>query len=165
MTLLSYPRPPRLRYAAPMRNEPLSAPPFSSTALYLFGHLRRRGGSMRIGPLLWDLKLQDNLFADAINELQERGWIKVTWRKDGAPLPANVPARFAPCQRITTTRFGRWRYSVTWPTRTRSRTSPAFGRKGTDNAALSHRAVRLALLHPVSRNWKGRWQRKISLIV
>jgi hypothetical protein len=56
-------------------------------------------------------------FADAINELQERGWIKVTWRKDGAPLPVNIPARFARCKRITTTSFGRWRYPVTWSTR------------------------------------------------
>jgi hypothetical protein len=29
-----------------------------------------------------------------------------------------------------------------------------------DNGALAHRAVRLALLHPVSREWKGRWQRR-----
>jgi hypothetical protein len=117
MTIRTYPRPPRLRYAAPMRNEPFSAPPFSTTALYIFGHLRRRGGCMRIGPLLRELKLDDTPFADAINELQERGWIKVTWRKDGARLPETVPARFAPCKRITTTSFGRWRYSVTWPTR------------------------------------------------
>ena len=100
-----------------MRNEPISAPPFSSTALYIFGRLQRRGGSMRIAPPLRDLKLEDNIFADAINELQERGWIRVTWRKDGARLSDNVPARFAPCKRITTTRFGRWRYSVTWSTR------------------------------------------------
>ena len=100
-----------------MRNEPLYIPPFSTTALYIFGHLRRRGGSMRIGPLLRDLKLDDTQFADATNELQERGWIKVTWRKDGAPLPDNIPARFARCKRITTTSFGRWRYSVTWSTR------------------------------------------------
>ena len=100
-----------------MHDESLSAPPFSSTALYVFGHLQRRGGSMRIAPLLRELKLQDNQFADATNELQERGWIRVTWRKDGARLPDNVPARFASCKRITTTRFGRWRYTVTWPTR------------------------------------------------
>ena len=100
-----------------MRNEPLHIPPFSTTALYIFGRLRRRGGSMRIAPLLRDLKLDDTQFADAINELQERGWIKITWRKDGAPLPANVPARFARCKRITTTSFGRWRYPVTWPAR------------------------------------------------
>jgi hypothetical protein len=100
-----------------MRNEPLSAPPFSSTALFIFGHLQRRGGSMRIAPLLRELKLDDTQFADATNELHERGWIKVTWRKDGARLPEHIPARFAPCKRITTTRFGRWRYPVTWSTR------------------------------------------------
>ena len=100
-----------------MRNEPLTAPPFSSTALYIFGHLLRRGGSMRIAPLLRDLKLADNLFVDATNELQERGWIRITWRRDGAHLPDNVPVRFRACKRITTTRFGRWRYSVTWSTR------------------------------------------------
>ena len=88
MTLLSYPRPPRLHYTAAMRNEPYSAPPFSSTALYIFSRLLRRGGSMRIGPLLRDLKLDDSQFADATNELHERGWIRATWRKDGAPLPA-----------------------------------------------------------------------------
>ncbi len=52
-----------------MRNEPLTAPPFSSAALYIFGHLLRRGGSMRIAPLLRELKLDDTQFADAINEL------------------------------------------------------------------------------------------------
>lgn len=31
-----------------------------------------------------------------------------------------------------------------------------------DNGALAHRAVRLALLHPVSRTWKGRWQRRTA---
>lgn len=31
-----------------------------------------------------------------------------------------------------------------------------------DNGTLAHRAVRLALLHPVSRIWKGRWQRQTS---
>jgi hypothetical protein len=30
-----------------------------------------------------------------------------------------------------------------------------------DNGALAQRAVRLALLHPVSRTWKGRWQRRV----
>ena len=29
-----------------------------------------------------------------------------------------------------------------------------------DNGALEHCVVRLALLHPVSREWKGRWQRR-----
>src|SRR6185503_812732 len=28
-----------------------------------------------------------------------------------------------------------------------------------DNGTLAHRALRLALAHPVSRNWKGYWQR------
>jgi hypothetical protein len=56
----TYPRPPRLHYAASMRDEPLYIPPFSSTALYIFGHLQRRGGSMRIAPLLRELKLEDN---------------------------------------------------------------------------------------------------------
>ena len=79
-----------------MRNEPLSAPPFSSTALYIFGRLLRRGGSMRIGPLLRDLKLDDTQFADATNELQERGWIRVTWRKDGAPPSREHPGPFRP---------------------------------------------------------------------
>jgi len=100
-----------------MRDEPLYIPPFSSTALYIFGHLQRRGGSMRIAPLLRELKLEDNLFAAATNELNERGWIKVTWRKDGARLPETIPARFRACKRITTTRFGRWRYPTTWSTR------------------------------------------------
>jgi hypothetical protein len=27
-----------------------------------------------------------------------------------------------------------------------------------DNGALARRALRLALVHPVSRNWKGYWQ-------
>ncbi len=52
MTIRTYPRRLRLRYAVAMHNEPLTAPPFSSAALYIFGHLLRRGGSMRIAPLL-----------------------------------------------------------------------------------------------------------------
>ena len=28
-----------------------------------------------------------------------------------------------------------------------------------DNGALAHRAIKLAMAHPVSRTWKGYWQR------
>jgi hypothetical protein len=31
-----------------------------------------------------------------------------------------------------------------------------------DNGALAHRALGLALRHPVSRQWKGYWQRSIG---
>jgi transposase-like protein len=31
-----------------------------------------------------------------------------------------------------------------------------------DNGALAKRALRLTLIHPVSRTWKGRWQRAVS---
>jgi hypothetical protein len=66
--------------------------------------------------LLRDANLEPDELADAINELAERGWVKIVWRPEGARLPAELPQRFRPVARITATRFGRYRY----PTTTRS---------------------------------------------
>ena len=56
----------------------------SPEARCLFACLYRRGGSMRIGPLLrglGSLGIDQHSFVDAVFELGERYWITVVWRK------------------------------------------------------------------------------------
>jgi hypothetical protein len=69
---------------------------------------------MRIAPLLrWSGLAPDDL-ATAINELSERCWLVVVWRKQSASRAADLPDRFRAMDRVTTTRFGPWRYARTW---------------------------------------------------
>lgn len=70
---------------------------------------------MRVGPLLDAARLPPDDLADAINELAQRYWVNINWRNPGAPVREHLPERFRKVERITTTRFGRFRYSVTWP--------------------------------------------------
>jgi hypothetical protein len=52
----------------------------------------------------------------AIRELQERRWVKVNWRRrPRAIIAPDLPERRREVDRITSTQFSRWRYSVTWP--------------------------------------------------
>ncbi len=69
---------------------------------------------MRPGPLLRCSRLEPDDLAAAVNELVDRCWVEVTWRRPGASLPEGLPERFREVDRVTTTRFGRWRYPVTW---------------------------------------------------
>jgi hypothetical protein len=89
----------------------------SSRALYVFGVVARRGGLMRIRPLLQNAGLPPEALADAVNELMQRGWVRIGWRRPRARLPSGLPERFREVDRIATTAFGRWRYPATWPTR------------------------------------------------
>jgi hypothetical protein len=100
-----------------MQDDPWQAPPFSRDALYVFGLLDRRGGTMRIGPLLQQSRMSCDALVAAVNELAERSWVKVAWRHPRARLPDGLPERFREVERVTTTAFGRWRYPVTWSTR------------------------------------------------
>lgn len=90
-------------------------PPFSADARGVLGLLHRRGGCMRVGPLLDASHLPPDALAEACNELAERGWVTISWRNPRASLPPRFPERFRAIDRVTTTSFGRWRYSVTWP--------------------------------------------------
>ena len=99
-----------------MRQNDPAAPHFSRLALYIFDFLRRRGGSMRLAPLLQETRLTPDDLATAVNELAERCWVNIEWRAPRDPLPEGIPERFREAERVTTTRFGRYRASVTWPT-------------------------------------------------
>jgi hypothetical protein len=89
-------------------------PPPSRNARHLFGFILRRAGSMRITPLLRSSGLPPDDLAAAIDELSERCWLDVTSRKPAAALRAHLPEPFRTVDRVTTTRFGRWRYAHTW---------------------------------------------------
>ncbi len=69
---------------------------------------------MRIGPLLRWSGLEPDDLAAAVNELSQRCWVEVAWRTPRSRLPEGLPDRFREVERVTTTRFGRWRYPVTW---------------------------------------------------
>jgi 8-oxo-dGTP pyrophosphatase MutT (NUDIX family) len=101
-----------------MTHEPTPAEPFASEAPHrVLCCLSRHGGSMRIGPLVRHCSLDGDGLVEAINELYERRWVNISWRKARATMPPDLPNRLRRVERITTTRFGRWRHSVTWPVR------------------------------------------------
>jgi hypothetical protein len=82
----------------------------SPVARCIFAYLHRRGGSMRLGPLLRSTGLDERSVADAVNDLSERYWITVVWRKT-APEPAGDEVRpLNDIHRLCTTRFGRRKY-------------------------------------------------------
>jgi hypothetical protein len=95
-----------------MEQDSWKAPPFSRTAISLFTRLVKHAGCVRVAPLLRDTDVGADELADAVNELAERGWVKIVWRPEGARLPAELPQRFRPVERITATRFGRYRYPM-----------------------------------------------------
>jgi len=99
-----------------MTQDTMHIPPFSTNALFLFRYLRRHGGSMRIAPLLRGCSLDTDAFVAAANELNERRWININWRAPRPHMPPGLPERFREVDRVTTTRFGRFRYPVTWAT-------------------------------------------------
>jgi hypothetical protein len=98
-----------------MPEQATRSPTISKTAFGIFACLRRRGGSQRIAPLLQETRLAVDDLATAVNELVEHGWVKVEWRTPRNPLPEAIPERIREVERITTTRFGRYRHAVTWP--------------------------------------------------
>jgi hypothetical protein len=78
----------------------------------VFGCLYRRGGSMRIGPLLRALGstgMDERAFIEATFELCERYWITIVWRPD-VPAATAEQTPLAAIDRLTATRFGRRKY-------------------------------------------------------
>jgi hypothetical protein len=70
---------------------------------------------MRLGPLLRGLGMDQRVVVDAANELSERYWITIVWRK-AAPGAADADSRpLSDIYRLCTTRFGRRKYRTTWP--------------------------------------------------
>jgi hypothetical protein len=99
-----------------MAHDEWEIPRFSDAAIALLGDLHRHGWSMRIVPLFRRSSLDWEAFASAVNELQERRWVKVTRRpKPRAALPDGLPDGCRRVDRVTATRHGRWRYIATWP--------------------------------------------------
>ena len=100
-----------------MTDNPTQVATFASQAHHVLGYLVRHGGSMRIGPLVRHCGLDIDALAAAINELAERRWVKISFRTPRKVLPPDLPERCRRVDRITTTRYGRWRYATTWPAR------------------------------------------------
>jgi hypothetical protein len=89
----------------------------------IFAFLHRRGGSVRIGPLLRNLGLDQRIVLEAVYELSERYWITIVWRET-APRPVSGPAScgadeeacpLTDMHRLCTTPFGRRKYRASWP--------------------------------------------------
>ena len=99
-----------------MTHEPPDYPHGSPAARSLFAYIHRRGGAMRIKPLLRRIAMEQPVFADAVNELVERGWIRIAWRKSARITPGEESRPYTDIDRLTTTRWGRYRYRSTWPT-------------------------------------------------
>lgn len=93
--------------------EDLRPQPFSRRALQVYRLLARRGGTMRMRPLLAAAGLAPDDLAQAIDELAERSWVKVTWLPPERRPPPDLPPPFREAERVTTTSFGRWRYPAT----------------------------------------------------
>jgi hypothetical protein len=87
-----------------MSNSEWTCPPFSRRALLLFGFLERNGGCVRARPLVEHCPLPVEALAAAVEELNERAWIKVTRRA----LRPDLPEPFRDIDRITIRPFGRF---------------------------------------------------------
>src|SRR5262245_15850503 len=98
-----------------MTHDTYDSPNPPREARYVFGCLYRRGGSMRLKPLLRDLSLEPREFVAAIIELSERYWIRIVWRKPAPGTPEEETRHYTEIDRLCVTRFGRKKYRSTWP--------------------------------------------------
>lgn len=98
----------------PITQDPMHGLHPSHEARYVFAYLHRLGGSMRLGPMLRHLRIEPGTFADAVNELNERYWVTIVWRK-APPVTPDEPRSLSDIDRLCTTRFGRRKYRSTWP--------------------------------------------------
>jgi hypothetical protein len=101
-----------------MNDDPLFGPygqHASAEARYLFGQLARRGGCMRMRPIVRHLGLEPAILVAAITELVDRYWITLVWRPALPGTPEDEPRPHTDIDRLTTTRFGRKKYRSTWP--------------------------------------------------
>jgi hypothetical protein len=99
-----------------MTYDPMDSPHASRETRCVFAYIHRRGGSIRLAPLLRGLGIDQRIFVDAVNELRERYWITVILRKGAAVTPDDEPRPFTDIDRLCSTRFGRKKYRSTWPT-------------------------------------------------
>jgi hypothetical protein len=90
-------------------------PGLSRRAFGLFRCIRTRGGSMRIEPLRSASRLDDGQLVETLNELQARCWIRFKWRKRPEHTDADESRPMRDIERVTTTRFGRFRFEVSSP--------------------------------------------------
>jgi hypothetical protein len=101
------PRPSQLRYDCAMSHSEypeFNTPPFAKTAL--MHALLRHGGSLRASSLLAASGLSVDALCAAVNELVHRRWLRFNRRS----RPRRTgPERLRPIDRVTATRFGRWR--------------------------------------------------------
>jgi hypothetical protein len=82
----------------------------------VFTSLARRGGSIRLAPVLRRLALEEQrVLFEAIDELRDRYWITIAWRKAPPGLPEDAPRPLTDIDRLVSTRFGRMKYRSTWP--------------------------------------------------
>jgi hypothetical protein len=87
----------------------------SREARIVFTCLARRGGSMRLKPLLRRLGMEPRIFVEAVTELAERYWIIIHCRKPAPGTPDDEPRPYTDIERLCATRFGRRKYRTTWP--------------------------------------------------
>ena len=81
-----------------MTDDPMDSPHGSREARYVFSYLDRRGGSLRLRPLLRGLAIDPRIFIDAVNELNQRYWITIIWHKPtpGTPDDETRPLKCGP---------------------------------------------------------------------
>lgn len=95
--------------------DPLDSLHPTREARQLFAYLSRRGGSVRLKPLLRGLSMDRRTLVEAITDLRERYWITVIWRKPPPGTPDDASRPLDDVERLCTTRFGRRKYRTTWP--------------------------------------------------
>jgi hypothetical protein len=100
-----------------MTDAPPDYPNCSPAARSLFAYIYCRGGLMRIRPLTRRISMEPGVFADAVNELSERGWLNIVWRRAVRIEPSEESRPQTDVDRLVTTRWGRHRFRSTWPPR------------------------------------------------
>ena len=98
-----------------MTHDPIDSPHASREARYVFSYVYRRGGSMRLQPLMRHLRLEPRDLVAAITDLAELYWITIVWRTAAPGTPADETRPLTDIDRLCTTRFGRKKYRATWP--------------------------------------------------
>jgi hypothetical protein len=102
-----------------MTHDEWEIPRFSAPAIAILRHLTRAGGTMRIAPLYRRAGIAEEVFFLALTELALRRWVNVARRKPRAAMPPGLPERARTVERVTLSRFGRWRCQATrrttWP--------------------------------------------------
>ncbi len=96
-----------MAYHVAMHDNPWRAPRLSFNAMQLMSLLVRRGGSMRVEPLVRADAIPADHLAQSINELAERGWVDIVWLGPLARRSPALPERFRDARRIATTHTGR----------------------------------------------------------